>query len=113
MKKQVDLGFQHDVKEAYPDHRALFTAGEHVQALIAHPGWAAVMDLLDGRISGVDGKLDGSKPLSHVEYAHGHGERRGLIAAREAAYTLEAVYVDELRRQQEKHEAGAEPLAER
>jgi hypothetical protein len=93
--KQVDLDFQHEVKQRFPEHRALFAAGEQIQALIAHPGWATVMDLLEGRISRIDGKLDGANPLTHVDYAHLHGQRRGLIAA------------------QRKHEAGAESPAER
>jgi CHAD domain-containing protein len=111
--KQVDLGFKSDVKNRFPEHRALFAAGEQIQSLTAHPGWAVVLEMLDDRIAALDAKLDGANPLEHVWYAHLHGERRGLRAAREAAYALESVYVDELQEQQRKHEAGAESPAER
>lgn len=110
---QVDLDFKIAAKKRFPDHRELFAAGEHVQSLIVHPGWATVMEMLDERIASLDAQLDGPSPLAHVDYAHRHGERRGLRAAREAAYALEVVYVDELERQRLKYEAAAEPVAER
>lgn len=109
----VDPAYANAVARRFPDHRALFAAGERIQSLIAHPGWADIMDVLDGQIEGLDAKLDGAAPLAHVTYAHHHGERRGLRAAREAAFALESRYVAELERQQVKHEATAESGAER
>lgn len=109
----VDPTYANAVRDKYPEHRALFAAGERIQALIAHPGWADIMDLLDDQIDNVDGTLDGARPLEHVAYAHLHGQRRGLKAAREAAFALESRYVAELERQQQKHEATAESGAER
>ena len=108
-----DPTYRSHVKKLYPELQLLFRAGESVADVRAHPGWAVVQGLLRTEIAHLDRKLDGTTVLSQAEYAHLHGQRRGLKAAEAAASTLEALYVEQLEEQKRKHEGAGESGPER
>lgn len=100
--------FAAHVKDRYPvptRFRELLEAAETVESFLAHPGFSILGELLEDEIATVDDKLDGSKPLEHTEYAHLHGQRRGLRAIRDAATAILDVRDKELERQRERHES--------
>lgn len=85
-------------------------AAEAVRELLASPGWAHVMALVDGEVHDLDLKLDADKPLEHVEYAHLHGQRRGLGALSGLAHAIVSKTDDRLAEERERNaaaEAGA------
>lgn len=87
----------------------LFAAGESVQQLLTHPGWAHVMRLVERRADEVTAQLDGRLLDSRAHYARLTGERAGLRAAHDAAHAIVHVAARELVKQQAKHEGAAEP----
>jgi hypothetical protein len=108
--KGVEPIYTSHVREAFPDLRELFRAGEAVQGLVFDHGWQAVVAVVSQEIEAIDRKLDGPNPLSHVEYAHLHGQRRGLRGMRDAAFALERHYEAALQEQERKHEATGESV---
>jgi hypothetical protein len=98
------------VKRGYPTLAELFRAGDVVESLLDHPGWVVVQSLLSRERSEIDARLNGSKPLEHVEYAHMHGQLRGLNASMDAALAVRD-HAAAVRREQElKHEGAGESV---
>lgn len=96
------------LKDLYPDLETLFMAGEDVDGLTGHPGWARVVELVEAEIARIDADLDGnSVPLTQAEYAMAHGRRGGLRFVLEAPATLAAVSLQRLEEQRAKHEHDA------
>jgi hypothetical protein len=106
----ADPTYGHHVREEFSDLERLFLAGEAAEDLLAHPGWRVVMSLLDREIETLDGRLDGHKPLTLEEYAHMHGQRRGLTAARTAAREVVDRCVAEREAQSRRHEGAGESV---
>jgi hypothetical protein len=104
--KGVEPIYTSHVREQFPDLRDLFRAGEAVQGLVFDHGWAAVVAVVGREIDAIDRKLDGPNPLTHVEYAHLHGQRRGLRGMQDAAFALERHYEAALQEQERKHESS-------
>jgi hypothetical protein len=86
----------------------LFRAGEAAQDLDFNPGWQNVLRLVEEEIAAIDRQLDGPNPLEHVQYAHLHGQKRGLKAMVDAHHALVHRYVAELEEQKRKHEGAGE-----
>lgn len=101
------------VREQFSELQRLFDVGEAVQGLEASVGYQAVLAVLDAELSAINRKLDGPNPLSHVEYTHLHGQRRGLLGMHLAVRAIEARYVAVLEEQERKHERAGESAPER
>lgn len=95
---------------AFPTLGDLFDAGEDVESLMAHPGWAHVCRLLDESIATVDSRLDGGLLESRAAYAQAHGRRGALRAAFEAAAAIRYRADEKRAEQRAKHERAAEAL---
>lgn len=96
------------------DLEGLFAAGEAVEGLIGHPGWAHVNAIVDAEIAEIDRALDGrDEPLSQAHYALKHGRRGGLRGARDAAEAILDRYRTALAEQQRRYEGDAEPSPDR
>jgi F0F1-type ATP synthase membrane subunit b/b' len=92
----------------------LFAQGEEVEGLLSHPGWKHLMGAIDAEVSQIDQRLDGhARPLEQAEYALAHGRRYGLLEIEKKAHAIVAHYRRTLQQQQERHDAAAEPVAER
>jgi hypothetical protein len=98
--------------DLFPQLDDLFAAGEAVQDLRAHPGWAHLVRLLDKEAATVSSGLDGRLLESRAEYAHAHGRMGGLKAMEAAADALVRKATDELDKQRAKHEQPARERAE-
>lgn len=109
-EQRPDPSFTNLVTDAFPDLDTLFSAGDDVRQLIAHPGWSHLMRLLGLRVAGLDAALDARLLDSRAHYARLTGERAGLRAAEHAAHAIVAVSDRELAKQQAKHEGAAEPV---
>jgi hypothetical protein len=104
--KGVEPTYTSHVREEFSDLRELFRAGEAVDTLVFDHGWQAVLRLVDAEIAVLDRRLDGKDPLTHVEYAHLHGQRRGLRGMRDAAHALSSHYEAARQEQERKHESS-------
>jgi hypothetical protein len=111
--KGVEPIWANHAREQYADLRGLFAAGESVERLVFDQGWQSVLRLLTAEIEALEAKLGGPQPLSHVEYAHLHGQVRGLKAIQEARTALVQRYVTQREEQERKHEAARESTAGR
>lgn len=107
--ERPDPSFTNLVGEAFGDLDALFSAGDAVGELIAHPGWACLTRLVGLRVAGLDAALDGRLLESRAEYARLTGQRSGVRAVEEAAHAIVAVADRERAKQQRKYEGAAEP----
>lgn len=96
-------------RRAFPALDELFSAGEHVRSLRAHPGWALLSRVIEEEIAEVDFKLDERLLPTRSEYASLHGRRAGLRAFWQAADAIVAVAEQKRREQQARHEGAAEP----
>lgn len=85
----------------------LFEAGEAVEHLLAHPGWAHVDRLLGAEIATIEASLDGGLLESKAAYAFAHGRKGGLKAAREAAGAIVHKAAVKLEEQRSRHERDA------
>jgi hypothetical protein len=107
--QQTEPKFSRHVKDAYPTLEAIFEAGEAVQALVAHPGWAHIADMLEREIRTIDSELDGmTDPLPYEKLCLRHGRRGGVRSAIDAAQTILAVAERKHDEQRAKHERGAD-----
>ena len=86
----------------------LFAAGEAVEGLLSHPGWAHVARLIEAEAAAVEAKMDGRLLESRAEYAFAHGRLGGLKAAASAAAAIRSRAALRLEQQQRKHEGDAE-----
>lgn len=101
-----NLGLSAHVKRAYADDMlGLFDAGEAVEAVLAHPGWAAVEAVVQREIEELEATLD-ERLYSRAEYAQKHGRLFGLRAMRAAADAIVGHARSVLEREQAKHEGG-------
>lgn len=98
------------VGDLFPQLDELAAAGEAVQDLRAHPGWAHLVRLLDKEAATVSGGLDGRLLESRADYAFAHGRVGGLKAMEAAADAIVRKATDELDKQRAKHERGTTPL---
>lgn len=105
--------YAHHAKQAYPSLNELFRAGEAVEDMLSHPGWIVVQSLLAREEAGIDARLNGPRVLGHVEYAHMHGQLRGLSAAADAAQALRDRYVTVRAEQEAIYEGAGESALER
>lgn len=87
----------------------LVEAAEQLEQTMQTPGWTRLVALLNEEFESVDRKLDGAKPLGHVDYAMLHGQRRGLKAVGEVVSTVLTKRDAWLSEQQAKH--GGAPSA--
>lgn len=87
----------------------LVEMADAIDRLVAEEGWQIVVDQMDAELADLDGKLDGATPLEHVEYAHLHGQRRGILAAREVVQTILSKRDRWLKEQRAKHEGADAP----
>lgn len=85
----------------------LMAHGPVVEALMAHPGFPAVLAVLDDELRDIDSKLD-SKPLDAAEYTFLHGRRNGLKGLREASEAIVSRSNERRAEQAAKHEGAAE-----
>lgn len=104
-----DPAFVNLTRNVFHDLDTLFEAGEAVQALQSHPGWAYLSRLIEAEIDDVDLKLDGRLLDTRADYAHAHGRRGGLKALAEAARAIVSEADRKLAEQQRIHEGAAEP----
>lgn len=105
--------FLNDVDSHFTTLDDLFTAGEAVEQLLAHPGWAHVTALLDVEIAEIEATTDGRLLESKSHYAFAHGRMGGLRGARQAAEAILSRARLRLEQQQAKHEGDAESSPER
>jgi hypothetical protein len=106
-------GYVNLAKRAYDgDLQGLFTAGEEVEALLAHPGWSRVVELVRIEADGLDRKLDGRALDSIQEYAFDHGRRGALLAFPEAARAIVSHAASERSKQARRYEGAAETALE-
>jgi len=85
----------------------LIEMGEHVERLIAHPGFQAVKDVIGSEIQVIDRQLDGAARDAVQDYAFSHGRRGGLKGFEEAARAV----IREAKEQHAKAERQAEQVA--
>ena len=85
----------------------LFDAGEAVEGLIASPGWAHVVQLIELELSSIDARLDGQL-LTRSEYARDHGRRSAYRGFMEAAHAIVAEAARQRAEQERRHEGVAE-----
>lgn len=109
----VSPALLNDVDAFYSTFDDLFTAGEAVEQLLAHPGWAHVTGLLDVQIAEIETSTDGRLLESKSHYAFAHGRMGGLRGARQAAEAILSRARLRLEQQQAKHEGDAESSPER
>lgn len=95
-------------RRVFPTLDELFGAGEHVQALKAHPGWAILSRVIEEEIAEIDFKLDERLLPTRSEYASLHGRRAGLRAFWQAADAIVAVAEEKRRQQAQRYEGAAE-----
>jgi hypothetical protein len=101
------------VREAFPTIDSLTSAAEDVRSLLSHPGWTHLCRLLDAEVADLDVRLDGGRLLeSRAEYAHLHGQRRGLGAASGLAHAIVREADKRLEREHERIYRGADALRE-
>jgi hypothetical protein len=111
--KGVEPIWSKHARDKYADLRDLFRAGEAAASLGFDQGWQSVLALVRAEVDEIEAKLGGSNPLSHIEYAHLHGQVRGLKAIQEARTALVQRYVTQREEQERKHEAARESTAGR
>lgn len=88
---------------------SLTSAADAVTGLMAHPGWAHLCRLLDAETDSLDAQMDGGRLLeSRAEYAHLHGQRRGLQAAVGLAHAVVREADKRLVMERTRNERGAE-----
>jgi hypothetical protein len=98
------------VDRLFEDFDGLFAASEAVEQLVAHPGWAHVMRLLDAETDEVMAAADSRLLGSRSEYAFAHGRAGGIRSVRQAAASLVARAAYRLEQQRSKHEGAAESV---
>lgn len=97
------------VRDSFRTLESLTEAADAVRSLLAHPGWAHVSRLLDAEIAKIDARLDGDRLLeTRSEYAHLHGQRRGLRAALGIAHAIVSYADERLERERQRYEGGAD-----
>lgn len=82
------------------DIAVLLDAAEAVQQAADHPGWRAVMDILDAEEAATAEQMH-ARVLEQADYAHRHGYVAGLRAAQGAAREIIDYAVAELNRQEQ------------
>lgn len=101
------------VRDRYETLDGLLAAGELVQGVVDHPGWAHLMGVIDAEVSQIDRKLDGhTTPLTQAEYALAHGRRGGLKSIEEAAHAIVQTAAVALADQRARHEGAGETALE-
>lgn len=107
----IDPTYARHVQEEFSTMEDLFAAGEYVEQLRQHPGWALVQTIVGAELSQVESELGRNrKPLEQAEYALKHGLLSGLAGAQAAADTIVGEAQRVYREQQEAHEtAGSIP----
>lgn len=96
------------VDTMWPDFQTLWAKGMAVEDLQGHPGWEAVLAVLDQELATIGVSLEDSNiPLSQAEYALAHGRMGGLRAARQAVQVILETAAKRYEEQQAKHESGA------
>lgn len=97
------------VRDAYGSRLSdLFAAGEVMQTLMAQPGWAILVELVEAEVHDLDRKLDG-RPLDNIQaYAFDHGRRGGLLAFTEHARAVVSYALAKEREQRLKYEGASE-----
>lgn len=113
LQGRLDPKFTRHIDSLFPTLEELVVAGEAADALIAQPGWAHLVRLLEAEIATIDAELDSGRPLeSRADYAARHGRRGGLRAPVGALTALISRAESRLEEQRAKHEGGAESLPE-
>lgn len=93
------------VRRAYRGIEGLNRAADEVEAVMAMPGWAIVMELVEAQKASIDRKLrGGSVPHDQATYAMWHGRLDGMATVQDLAAALIARRADEMAKQQAKHE---------
>ncbi len=106
--KGVEPIWANHVREQFAEMRGLFAAGEAAERLVFDQGWQSVLRLVGAEIEAIEAKLGGAQPLGHVEYAHLHGQLRGLKSVQHARHALVSRYVAVREEQERKHEGAHE-----
>jgi hypothetical protein len=102
-----DPQFRRHIADVLPSLKEQFDALEHIESLMAHPGWDLVQRVLRAEVELIDRRLDGgSRPLEQAEYALAHGRRAGLLGADFAARAILAVTAASLEDQRRKYEGA-------
>lgn len=93
------------VRQAYRGLEGLNDAADAVEAMMATPGWAIVMELAQAQKEAIDRKLRlGHEPKTQAEYAMWHGRLDGLATVFDLAEALSQRRRDEMAKQKAKHE---------
>jgi hypothetical protein len=106
--KGVEPIWAKHAREQFADLGALFAAGEAAEKVVFDQGHQAILKLVAAEITEIEAKLGGPSPLDHVEYAHLHGQLRGLKSIQLARTALVSRYVAAREEQERKHEGAHE-----
>jgi hypothetical protein len=111
--KGVEPIWAKHVRDEFVNLGELFAAGEAAEKVVFDQGYQAILRVVTSEIEAIEAKLSGPNPLGHVEYAHLHGQLRGLKGILEARHALVERYVAVREEQERKHEGARESVPER
>jgi hypothetical protein len=98
----------HTEQEFGGDLRTLQEVARNVAEVAMHPGWEAIVAILDAEADAINEAMQRRKPLKKAEYVYRHGRLGGLQAAVEAIPSILAVADRREKQAQEAADAAAQ-----